>query len=131
MDIKNAKVVKWRNAFYLSVEVNGIRKNVKSYGAKAPDAGHAEDDYLLYVQGFADATKELGSLMSKIQFAGGVDMADAKAIAFVKPMTHSEALVKAAKLNTATPVPKSTKKKSESVVGESGKSLFSFKKGRS
>lgn len=131
MDIKNAKVVKWRNAFYLSVEVNGVRKNVKSYGANAPDADLAEDDYLLYMQGFADATKELGSIMSKIQFAGGVDMADIKQIAFVKPMTHSEALVAATKSTASTRESKSTKKKAESVVGESGKSLFSFKKGRS
>lgn len=129
MDIKNAKVVRQRNSYYLSVEVNGVRKNIKAYGAVAPKPDTAEDDYLIYVQGFADATKELGSLMSKIQFSGGVDMADAKAISFAKPMSHSEALVKSTKANASYVAPQK-KKKSESVVGESGKSLFSFKKGR-
>lgn len=126
MDIKNAKVVKQRNSYYLSVEVNGVSKNVKNYGVTAPNTGAAEDDYLLYVQGFADATKELGSLMNKIQFSGGVDMADTKSFGFAKPMTHTEALVKSAKVDAAP----TKKKKSESTVGESGKSLFAFKKGR-
>lgn len=126
MDIKNAKVVKQRNTYYLSVEVNGTRKNVKNYGVTAPNTGVAEDDYLLYVQGFADATKELGSLMNKIQFSGGVDMADTKSFGFRKPVSHTEALVNSTK-PVATPV---KKKKSESIAGESGKSLFAFKKGR-
>lgn len=124
MEIKNAKLLKQRNDYYLSVEVNGVRKNIKNYGHTIPTASAAEDDYLMYVQGFADASKELGSLMSRIQFMAGVDV-NAVNLSFAKPVSHADAL-KA----TATGTTTKTKKNTESPVGESGRSLFAFKKGR-
>lgn len=122
MEIKNAKIIRTATEYFLSVEVNGKRKNVARYGSVAPDLSRAEDDYLLYVQGFSDASKELGSIMNKITFSASVEN-DSVGIEFHKPISHTESLTKSTTKTTRV-------KQEKKIVGESGNSLFAFRKGR-